>query len=71
MTVYPINPIRTKYEYEIRNHKCFSLDEVAEYINSTKGIIQGKFYRSKINEIEINGIKIKRKKIGQRESNDV
>lgn len=66
MTVYPINPTRTKYEYKIRNHKCFSLDEVAEYINSTKGIIQGKFYRSKINEIKINGIKIKRKLIEQK-----
>lgn len=63
MTVYPINPIQTKYEYKIRNHKCFSLDEVAEYINSTKGIIQGKFYRSKINEININGVKIKRLQI--------
>ena len=61
MTVYPISPNYTKYEYKIRNYKCFSLDEVAEYINSTKGTIQGKFYRSKINEIKINGIKIKRK----------
>jgi len=67
MTVYPINPIRTKYEYKIRNHKCFSLDEVAEYINSTKGTIQGKFYRSKINEIKINRIKIKRKLIEQKD----
>ena len=67
MTVYPIRQIYTKYEYKIRNHKCFSLDEVAEYINSTKGIIQGKFYRSKINEIKINGIKIKRKSIQQKD----
>lgn len=67
MTVYPISPIQTKYEYTIRNHKCFSLDEVAEYIESTKGIIQGKFYRSKTNEIEINGIKIKRKLLEQKD----
>ena len=67
MTVYPISPIYPKYEYKIRNHKCFSLDEVAEYINSTKGTIQGKFYRNKTNEIEINGIKIKRKKIEQKD----
>ena len=68
MTVYPISPTYPKYEYKIRNHKCFSLDEVAEYINSTKGIIQGKFYRSKINEIKINGIKIKRKLLEQKEA---
>ena len=67
MTIYPISPNYTKYEYKIRNHKCFSLDEVAEYINSTKGIIQGKFYRNKTNEIKINGIKIKRKPIEQKE----
>ena len=67
MTVYPIRPIYTKYEYKIRNHKCFSLDEVAEYIDSTKGTIQGKFYRNKTDEIEINGIKIKRKLIEQKE----
>lgn len=63
MTVYPIRQIYTKYEYKIQNHKCFSLDEVAEYINSTKGIIQGKIYRSKTNEININGVKIKRLQI--------
>ena len=68
MTTYPLRPNKTKYEYRICNHKCYSLDEVAEYINSTKGIIQGKFYRSKINEIEINGIKIKRKLIERKES---
>ena len=68
MTVYPISPTYAKYEYKILNHKCFSLDEVAEYINSTKGIIQGKFYRSKINEIKINGIKIKRKLIEQKDT---
>ena len=67
MAVYPISPNYTKYEYKIRNHKCFSLDEVAEYINSTRGIIQGKFYRNKTNEIKINGIKIKRKPIEQKE----
>ena len=67
MTIYPISPNYTKYEYKIRNHKCFSLDEVAEYINSTRGIIQGKFYRNKTNEIKINGIKIKRKPIEQKE----
>ena len=67
MTVYPIRQNYTKYEYKIRNHKCFSLDEVAEYINSTKGIIQGKFYRSKTNEIKINGIKIERKLTEQKD----
>lgn len=67
MTVYPISPIYTKYEYKIRNHKCFSLDEAAEYIGSTKGTIQGKFYRNKTNEIKINGIKIKRKLIAQKD----
>ena len=67
MSVYPIRPIYTKYEYKILNHKCFSLDEVAEYINSTKGIIQGKFYRNKTNEIKINGIKIKRKSTEQKD----
>lgn len=67
MIVYPIRPIYTKYEYKIQNHKCFSLDEVAEYIDSTKGIIQGKFYRSKTDKIEINGIKIKRKLLKQKD----
>lgn len=67
MTVYPISPIQTKYEYKVRNHKCFSLDEVAKYIESTKGTIQGRFYRNKTNEIEINGIKIKRKLLGQKD----
>lgn len=67
MTVYPISPIYPKYEYKIKNHKCFSLDEVAEYVDSTKGTIQGKFYRSKINEIKINGVKIKRKLVEQKE----
>lgn len=67
MTVYPISPIQTKYEYKIRNHKCFSLDEVAKYIDSTKGTIQGRFYRNKTNEIEINGIKIKRKLLEQKD----
>lgn len=67
MTVYPIGPTYAKYEYKIRNHKCFSLNEVAKYINSTKGSIQGKFYRNKTNEIEINGIKIKRKLLKQKD----
>lgn len=67
MTVYPISPIHKKYEYKIKNHKCFSLDEVAKYIESTKGTIQGKFYRNKTNEIEIKGIKIKRKLLEQKE----
>ena len=67
MTIYPLRPNKTKYEYRIHNHKCYSLEEVAEYIKSTKGLIQGKFYRSKIDEIEINGIKIKRKLIEQKD----
>ena len=63
MTTYPLRLNYTKYEYRIHNHNCYSLEEVAEYIKSTKGLIQGRFYRSKTNEIEINGIKIKRKLI--------
>lgn len=63
MTIYPLRPNKTKYEYRIRNHKYYSLEEVAEYIKSTKGLIQGRFYRSKTNEININGAKIKRLQI--------
>ena len=63
MTIYPLRPNNTKYEYRIHNHKCYSLEEVAEYIKSTKGLIQGRFYRSKTNEININGVKIKRLQI--------
>lgn len=49
-----------EYKVDGSNFRFTSIDAVAAYIESTKGTVQGRFYRSGKDEIVINGIKIKR-----------
>lgn len=43
------------------NFKFKSIESVAAFIESTKGAVQGKFYRSGSDTVEVNGYTIKRR----------
>lgn len=59
---YPNQGGHRPVEYKVDgcNFRFTSIDAVAAYIESTKGAVQGRFYRSGKDEIEINGTRIKR-----------
>lgn len=50
-----------EYSVDGCRFKFYSVESVAGFVESTKGVVQGKFYRSGKDEIEVNGCKIKRR----------
>ena len=63
---YPYRGGHRPVEYRVKgcDFKFYSLEAVAAFVESTKGAVQGKFYRSGKDEIEVNGMTIKRRMLG-------